>query len=347
MHNSSAPPSEVKRILLVTCGAPTGTSANLFVELARTLAEHHICRKITINPSGSSLLRKAIGFLAANLHSLAGIVRTDVVITHVFASFTLPMLILSRALGKKVIIFQWDIYPTTIAGQPYMTSRLRRMAHRLEHLALRLATVIVVPSEDFRNMAAVRDPVIFPLWPQSALRHEPVHPQPMPDGICHIAFAGQINELRGLHEFITHLQNIVQNQVVLHVFSVDELGFTHPSEGNVRITHHGHVPRHELRAMLRKMHFGLISLNPKLDQPGFPSKVFDYMAAGLPVLYFGRPLPAFTQAIEMCGVGLDITSMTEIGLLQLYQKMIFGLEAGRDAWIAHTILDQKRLATLL
>ena len=99
--------------------------------------------------------------------------------------------------------------------------------------------------------------------------------------------------------------------------------------------------------MLRHMHFGLISLNPKLDQPGFPSKTFDYMAAGLPVLYFGRPLPSFTQAMERCGVGLDITTMTEINMYQLYQQMISGLEPGRDAWTAHTRLDEKRLTPLL
>lgn len=343
---SNARLGRTRRILLVTWGAG-GTSAHLFTELNHTLSVQHQCRNLIVGLDGRSLPQRALAAVAGNLRHMGDVLQADVVITHVPALLSLPMLVLARMSFKKIVIFQWDVYPTTIAGRPYMTSLPRRIAHWFERLCLRLANVIVLPSEDFRPMAPVRDPVIFPLWPQAALPMEPIRSLPAPDGVFHIAFAGQVNELRGLRECVAHLRTRSRKRIVLHVFSANPVDIPPQEEGVLHIEQHGHLPRAVLQARLRDMHFGLISLNPQLDQPGFPSKTFDYLAAGLPVLYFGRPLPGFTGPLASCGAGIDITPMAEIDPATIYRDLITGLEAGRDNWLAYTRLDPERLAPLL
>lgn len=336
-----------KRVLVITLGAPTGTSAYLFAELSRVLSQDHDCRNVSISLSGATLLGRGLSMLKTNFYNLANVIWAQVVIVHVFSVSSIFLLAMARLIGRKIIIFQWDIYPTTIAGRPFMTSMARRFAHLIEAKTLRLATVIVLPSEDFRSMSSARNPVIFPLWPQSELPQDPVRVVPAPDDVTHIAFAGQINELRGLRECIAHLRERSQGKIVLHIFSSDTFADELQQNDVLRLEHHGYVSRSELHDWLARMHFGLISLNPRLDQPGFPSKTFDYLAAGLPILYFGRPLPAFTGLLEGFGVGKDLTALERIEPQLLYHALIANLESGRQAWHRHTRLESARLAPLL
>ena len=63
-----------------------------------------------------------------------------------------------------------------------------------------------------------------------------------------------------------------------------------------------------LKAELLKSDAGLICLSPDLDTPGFPSKIFDYVKAGLPSLYFGPSLEAYISILETSGVGINVCS---------------------------------------
>jgi len=348
VNNASDPSGDQKRrLLFITLGASTGTSAHLFSELSNFLSEDHECRGISINLPGASLLKRSLAILASNLRHIRDVVWAQVVIVHVPSALSLPLLIAARVLGRKLVIFQWDIYPTTLAGRQYVTSLPRRFAHQMERICLKLADVTVLPSEDFRAAAQARDPVIFPLWPQSTLLLQPVRAVPAADQVFHIAFAGQINELRGLRECVAHLRERSRDRLVLHIFSSDPVGNMPQDDGMLHIEQYGRLPREELQARLRQMHFGLVSLNPRLDQPGFPSKTFDYLVAGLPVLYFGKPLPAFTGDLEKFGVGVDITASDHIEFGTLYRNMIERLEEGRRDYLAHTRLDRERLKPLL
>jgi hypothetical protein len=94
------------------------------------------------------------------------------------------------------------------------------------------------------------------------------------------------------------------------------------------------------------MHFGLVSLNPLMDQPGFPSKTFDYLASGLPVLYFGRALPAYTSAIEKFGIGVDITHAKHIDLKSMHEEIHSHFEIGRRTYIAHVELKWGSIAEI-
>lgn len=338
---------QTRRVLIITLGASMGTSANLFTELGRVVAQRHECRDISISLTGKSLPARAASILWSNVKHLRDVVWAQVVIGHVPAVLSLPLLIVARMTGRKLVIFQWDVYPVTIAGQTHVTGMVRRVMQQLERLCLRLADVIVLPSEDFRAASPAAEPVILPLWPQSALHLEPVRAAPAPDGVIHVAFAGQINEVRGLKECAAHLRDRSQGRVVLHLFSSDPFDGPQGDAGVLRIEHHGRLSRTDLQARLTQMHFGLVSLHPRLDQPGFPSKTYDYLAAGLPVLYFGRPLPDFVRTLEICGIGVDVTQFDRLDLASLHARMIGGLDAGRRDYLDRNALTIDRIAPLL
>lgn len=337
-----------QRVLIVALGNANGTSSHLFVELEGVISQSGFpCRRIAVGGPGASLFQRMLHVLQSNFKHIPDVIWSQVLIVHVPVAWSLPLLLLARVLGKKLVVFQWDIYPTTLGGQPFSANRLRLLMDRIERRIVKHADVTVLPSEDFRAESTAARVVVFPLWPQRALTFLPIAPVPIEDGVIHIAFAGQINELRGLDQCAAHLRAVAREKFVLHLFSSDAFQAPSGSGNLLRVEQHGHLPRTELQQMLRTMHFGLISLNPRMDQPGFPSKTFDYLSAGLPILYFGRSLPAFTGQLERFGVGIDLTTDHQINLETVYARLISQLEAGRLAHFEFCSLNPQRIAAIL
>jgi hypothetical protein len=100
--------------------------------------------------------------------------------------------------------------------------------------------------------------------------------------------------------------------------------------------------RMEVQKHLRGMHLGLISLHHGLDQPGYPSKVFDYVAANLPIIYFGRHLPAFCETLTTTGIG-EVLNSENADLEAIYFKLISKWEHSRKAFLSCTDLNINRI----
>jgi glycosyltransferase involved in cell wall biosynthesis len=258
---------------------------------------------------------------------------------------------MARIIGVRIVLFQWDIYPSTFDGRTNRSSRLRSAFNWLEGKTIKMAHTIVVPSTDFLafvDHSDVREMPIWPTNPEAMLRISeskiPLAAQ-SPVSIC---FVGQLNELRGLDLAVKHLCRVSTSPIEIHVFSSDKLpdGLERHKEAQVKIIHHGYLKPEKLQARLRKMHFGLISLHPQLDQPGFPSKVFDIVTAGLPVLYYGRPLEGFTNLLQQTNVGRDITSDTTLDLVALHNSLSQTFEQARVKFYDSTKLRQSQLSTL-
>ena len=338
---------EGKKILLITLGRKGDTSHNMFVALGDFLLKKYECRRTLINLSRGSASRNILALLGYSIGGLKDVLWADTVVVHVAAAPSILLVAAARLLMRKVVIFQWDVYPTTINGVRHKDRLPHRILYKAEGVCLSLANLIVIPSEDFRGYVDGRKLAVMPLWPQSGLRLDPILPKPIEDNTIRIAFAGQINELRGLAECVAHLESSSSNSIVLNIFSASELPLAFFSTlSSVRVQHHGLLPREELQQRLAGMHFGLVSLNPLLDQPGFPSKTFDYLASGLPILYFGRPLPAYTSVIERFSVGVDITHRKNVDLKSMHDDIHSRFEIGRRNYIDYTELKWRQIAEI-
>lgn len=333
----------MRSALIVWSGADTGTSANLFKALDVALSKH-IETSISSNPLvQGNPLAKLRANIWANISRIPLILRSDCLIVHSYASLSLISMIVARLARKKVYVFNWDVYPTTINGVG-SSGFFRKLADKAEPLAVSLATNVVIPTSDFIPFVAHSNLAQLSLWP--SIEQRPFKGQ-NPAEVIKIAFAGQIHATRGLAQAFKAIADSSRNRVQFHIFSS---GAKLPDADvlelkNCDLIYYDALPRELLQEKLDGMNFGLISLHPQFDQPGYPSKVFDYIAANLPVLYFGRPLPAFTKKIEDAGVGL-VVGHSEVDLASEYDRIMDGWERHRDAYIGMVSLNEERLMSV-
>lgn len=295
------------RALIVSQGPANGTSARLFDDLHHFLSERKTCRRVRVSSVETSLPKRGLDVLGQSIRAVKDVLWSSCVFFHVSIIDAMPLYLLALILGKKTIVFYWDVYPTTVYGVAYKPSRLRAVLDRLEQRLIRASDVVVVPSEDFSDSVSHRGLRIVPLWPRSGAVAAS-GPSELLNGPIRLAFAGQVNNTRGLTEWLADAEARLTEPTELHLYTSDDLpaGLTPSPTSPVKIFHHGYRNPDQLRADLRTMHFGLISLSPGLDQPGFPSKVFEYVENGLPTLYYGRDLPSFQQLLRDSGVGAEI-----------------------------------------
>jgi hypothetical protein len=337
------------RVLIVISEPPGGTSANLFAELAAVIGEKCDVRVLQRTGSLGGGLRQIRALLGYNFRAIGALFGTDTVILHVFVAPWLPLVLMAVILRKKIVIFQWDVYPVTLNGLRYNTSLSRRFADRVERFLLWLTPKIVVPSKDFLPFVN-EDKVaaVIPLWPQRQMAVQPHCAQDATTGPVRIGFAGQINRTRGVEALLRYLAQDASQPVQLHVFSNSVLDRACIEDSpHITVVQHGFLQRDALQTALQDMHFGLICLSAHMDQPGYPSKTYDYLAAGLPVLYFGRPLPAFTDPLKAAGLGVDLVPDRQVNLASAYATLSHGFDDRRACYLAAHELKWGALADIL
>ena len=335
-----------RKILLTYIGAESGVNGQLMLDLAKFLSERHDCRIVSIDLSSTSIYRKFWIILYTNVRHIRDIIWADTLMVHVFAWPSFLFLLLARVFRKKIVVFQWDIYPTTLNGQLFRKSLIRNFVIHFENILISCASLVVIPSEDFRNDISGKSIKTIPLWPQSSLPIQSLVQKKAFDGIINICFSGQINEIRALDQCVRYLNSVSTDKILLHIFSSDKLpeSLSDFRSEKISILHHGHVDRSALIEEMRKMHFGLICLHPLLDQPGFPSKTFAYLAAGLPVVYFGRPLPGYLRDILDCKVGIDLNGKKQVDLKSELGELEKSFDQSRKVYLDRVQLSWLRIS---
>lgn len=298
-----------RKILLVWSGPETGTSANLFKALGRVLAQRHDVREGPNDLIMGTKFWRRLHLIRRELRRWPQVLRTDTLLLHSYAALAFPSILLAWLLRKRIVIVHWDAYPITVNGNR-LGGRGRAFFDRIEKFAVSLATRIVLPTEDFVAFVDHPDVRYLHLWPSLPIGKALARPIRDPSQPIRLAFVGQTNLTRGMPEAIRRLGAEAPQQFELHVFSPNPPDPDWPALApNVAVTPRSYLARDELIAALAEMDFGLISLHPGMGQPGFPSKSFDYAAAGLPMIYTGRPLPAFEALLERTGIGVSLRSV--------------------------------------
>lgn len=281
--------------------------------------------------------------------AIKAVAASDVIIFHSPLVLAAPLVLWARILGRRIVSLVWDVYPVRLNGKRYDRRAVRRLADGLERLCLSLSHVILVPSPDFLKEATLARAAFLPMWTSSERAvcdslARPALPDAVEGQCLQILFAGQINETRDLRGAIQKLTEGLQGPFVLKIASFSEVPANlqlHPSVNFV-----GGLTPAELAKLSAECHFGLVSLSPQLEGAGFPSKTFDYLAFGLPILYYGPRLEYFVGLLEATGVGLDITDMQEISSSRLLDVSAT-VENGRERFISAATLAPGTLTEVL
>lgn len=113
---------------------------------------------------------------------------------------------------------------------------------------------------------------------------ENIQPQPMPDSERIILeYAGNIGRVQGLEEVIVQLPDFID----MHIYGSGALENKLKTLGKPNVYFHGPYSRSEQSSVLGACHISLVTLNEKMYGLGTPSKTYNILASGRPVLYFG------------------------------------------------------------
>ena len=333
-----------KNVLFIYNGSPESTSGQLFHTACKKMSRVSHCR-IESNSHTKLNFRSFAASLVESVRRSKLIWNSDTIVVHCRSIFSMYDIILTKILGKRVVLFQWDVYPSTISGIPISNSKLRSVTDWIEARLLNLVDTVVVPSGDFMPYIKHKDVEIVHLWAASN-KSSPIdrsQSKKSPEEPWRICFAGQISELRWVKGSFDRLTKNAVQDFEFHVFSADPLP---PGLDNERVFYHGFRQPNELLIEMSNMHFGLVSLHPEFDQPAFPSKIFDFVSCGLPVLYVGPELKAFTSLLESSGLARKLAEHKKIDLEGIYNSIEENLAAGQQNFLNQTDLTEEKLRAI-
>ncbi len=277
------------------------------------------------------LLKKRRSRLLRFTVTVAEVVRRalayDAEVYHIHDSELLPAGLLLRLLGKKVI---YDVHED-LAKQTLHRTWLPRWSRRpvawlvdaMESMISRRLTAVVAATDSIAGKFD-KVPTItvknFPRQrlPQLVAEGEPASPA------CFV-YAGSISQTRGMIEMAAAVNLLSPKHVPKLLIAGDVPGALAEQIARVdklqRVKLLGWLPNQQIEQLLASATAGLVTLHPTpayLDS--LPIKMFEYMAAGLPVI--ASDFPMWKEYVEGCGAGLMVDPLDPHAIAEAMQHMI-------------------------
>jgi glycosyltransferase involved in cell wall biosynthesis len=221
---------------------------------------------------------------------------------------------LLRVLGKKVIYDAHEDFPNQVKGKPYLP-RLAVpvfvLAAHLVVLVARTSSHIVTATEAIAARYPAGRVTIVHNYPP--LRDEETTAPDVVDRELAVAYIGAISETRGARvmvEAVVH-QSFPRDWRLALAGSMPPALLHELSQmpGWNATEYHGQLPPPEARDMLLRSRLGLVLFHDTAaHRDALPTKMFEYFAAGIPVIASDFPLWRTIASDRECGILVDQSS---------------------------------------
>lgn len=298
-------------------------------------------------PDGGRLRRILVGWWRASV----AIFRLRPAVIHFHDPELIPLGFLWRVCGVKVIYDVHEDVPRQALSKHYLSWPVRYVVAGamalLELICARFWTAIVAATPLIAKtpVLAGRFPVQktvvvhnFPILSEVAIPNPPPYASRQP----YVAYLGGIERVRGAVEMVRAFESLED----LPDARLDLAGWFSPLslEGELRampgwraVNFYGAVDRGGISHILSQARAGLVVLHPEPTHiESYPIKLFEYMAAGLPVI--ASDFPIWRSILDDAGCGLFVDPMNPNSLAEAIRWVLTHPEEaeamgrrGRDA----------------
>lgn len=230
----------------------------------------------------------------------------------------IPVGLLLKAKGKKVIYDVHEDVPRQILSKSWIPSFLRNaiscIVERIENYGARRFDWIITATPHIRDRflkvnSRVTDINNFPIL--SELHVPSVDWDKKEKLVCYV---GGITKVRGIQEMVQAIGRTEYTLLLAGRFaSGEEKELAKKTVGWDQVVELGHIGREEVKTVLSRSMAGLVVLHPIVNYiDALPVKMFEYMAAGIPVIASNFPLWKEIVEGNKCGLCVDPLDPNEI-----------------------------------
>ena len=266
----------------------------------------HVIRVEGLGIDKNTTIGKARSFIAMS-HRLYGLARHNIKRGDKVLLVTnpAPLVLLMSRLKKKcdfeLIILVHDVFPenTKPAGL-HIPTLVYKMVKHLFDRAYSCADKLLALGRDMaqvlRNKAGSTVKIdIVENWGDV----ENIHPLPFPEGAIKLAYAGNIGRVQGLDKVMDELPKNIE----MHFYGTGAMETALKEKRLPNVFFHGPYFRSQQEEVLGAAHVSVVTLSDGMYGLGVPSKTYNIMAAGRPIIYFGPENGEIGLLIKEKGIG--------------------------------------------
>lgn len=220
----------------------------------------------------------------------------------------IPSAIILKFLGRRVIYDVHEDYPKNILQKVYIPEIIKKptsiFIKVLEYFSSKLfdAIIAATPSIETRFLNYNKNTYLVCNYPiVNELYDENI--QETRDGFCYV---GAISEIRGIYELVDSLKYSKVKLYLAGPYSEESfMNKIKALEGWKYVEYFDHANRETVKKIFSKSLAGYVTLYPSPNHiDSLPTKMFEYMSAGLPVI--ASDIPFWKELIHKYDCGLNV-----------------------------------------